>query len=89
MKRVMFGTANNEERKKKDEALKAKIQKLCTSADPPVDAGKGLFARLDLNGDGKLLKKELVLALDETAGLYNLFATSVRSAPTHHLHLST
>lgn len=53
-------------------ALASSMEKLCSENN--VDASAGLFKRLDLDGDNKLLVKELMFALDETVGLYSIFA---------------
>eukprot|EP01052_Picozoa_sp_SAG31_P029197 SAG31_NODE_2884_length_4954_cov_2.669619_4_plen_129_part_00 len=80
VKRVMIGVGK---KRAGDAALKAQMQKLC--ADANIDSGKGLFKRLDLDGDDKILKTELVLALDEVAGLWAIFSEIVSVLATNDL----
>ena len=51
--------------------VKAKLTKLCQDAG--IDVQGGLFKKLDLDGDGKLLVKELIFAIDENVGLFSIF----------------
>jgi hypothetical protein len=56
--------------------VKARLTKLCQVAGLDIQwalVQGGLFKTLDLDGDGNLLVKELMFAIDEKVGLFSIF----------------